>query len=235
MGLVQQQSLIEEIIATSPALRVLPAPAAAPAPAKPRGLNLGALTATPAAKKAGKNYPVATLDDDQRALVTQLLGEKATMKALEGSVDSLTAELLAITTPQYLAAVTGQGDALTSLVAPGTDGREAIIVHTSRYKTGAQMDAVVSIVGADRAAEFFTDATTIKIDFEKIPEANRQAVVDGLLAVAAEYGCAEAIDAKVSVQPKAHFHGLRHSKFTVAENLALQGAIPMVCQVKARS
>jgi hypothetical protein len=39
MGLVQQQSLIEEIIATSPALRVLPAPAAAPAPAKPRGLT----------------------------------------------------------------------------------------------------------------------------------------------------------------------------------------------------
>ncbi len=94
--------------------------------------------------------------------------------------------------------------------------------------------AIATAIGPDRIAEFFGEQTTLKISLDAVAEEKRQGLVNNIVGVFQQFDSMAAVEAKQIIAPKPGFHALRHLKLTVAENLALDEAIPVIAMLKTK-
>lgn len=271
MGLAQLQSLPDPA-PTPGGIHVLPpaqvaAPVAA-APAARGGLNLGALAAAKPAKAKADTHPIVEGTAELQALATKFAAEQPAFKALEGSVKSTRVAIVNLAFPLWLQAAGGKPD-LSSVHVFGTpveSGTRAKILFgvqnrypsTIDFATG--QEAILQAIARPgdspeqvlaRFEEHFEASLAISLNFSKVPEAQRQSLVDALLPIFQEHDLltipegtgggdedgdeAEASPAVVCRQvlaPKPGFHVRRHTAFSFAENVRLQAVLPAVGMVK---
>lgn len=210
-------------------------PTASPAPTvKPAGIKKVNLLGIAAGKKdtAQKDYPILPDDADNSIaeLVTDILDETERLKALEGSLEAKKGELASRAGTFYFEHLHGKHDIPSSIEAKSPGG-SVLVTMQNRYKAIEDDGPLVEAIG-DRAAEFFRQSFTLKIDGDKIPEAVADDLITGLQELFASHGAAEALTAKAIIKPTPTFHVLRHTALSVAENLAVQKVIPIIPMVK---
>lgn len=214
-------------------------PAAKPAPAakaKPSGiatLDILAGITKPAAKSAAKVYPtIPDPDKSLAAIADQLAGEIDEYKALEASVSTLKAEIIALGRQHFYTANHGKADPASSVEARGA---KHIILCTfqNRYMGSANAEAVTAIIGED-AERYFRQSFSLKIDGDLLPADDANEIISKLAAVLAEHGCSEALSAKAAITPTKEYHTARH-KYDPEVNLELDRLCPPVGVIRVKS
>ena len=210
-------------------------PAPAPAATGLKKINFGGIASTAAKKPAGKEYPLLPDDDEGRVqeLVTEILSEQEQIDALEGSLEIHKAELRAHATPFYFEHNQGLHEVPSSVEARNKDGKCVLIAFQNRYAECKDDSPITELLG-ERAARYFRQAFALKIEGDKIPEANVESLLAELQEVFARHEAGAALTCKAIIKPTADFHTARHSQLTVEENMDLEKIIPIVAQVKTK-
>ena len=251
----------------APTFTVVPSPAATPAaaPVKKRGgLNLGGIGAAAPATKGGKTYPVATLTDEQKAMVSDLLAQTAQYKALEGSIESLKKEVNALVMPQWFGVAQGQIDPPSSMIVPGltaadkraaaekagtpvlpgvtlTDDQGMLVIAGEtggRYigtAEAAAVERIAAMVGEDKFAAEFMEKIALKISLDKVADDTQQALVDDLLAVFTRHNAMHAVEAKTLTTFRPLARKSRFQTFDLPTNLAIHEVLPIIPTFKRRA
>ena len=217
----------------SPAAPVA-APSPPPAPAGLRKVSLAGFAVQSPAGKTAKSYPLLPDPDGQVAeMVTMILDQSAQLEALDGSVELLKSELIAIAKPFYFQHHAGQHAVASSIEARTVDGKVVRVGFSNSYRGTADEAALVSVAG-DHAARFFKQNFEIKIKGEAIPEAAVEPLLAELQEMFARHGASSALVAKATIKPVKEFHTARHTLFTPQQNAALDKIVPISASVKTK-
>jgi hypothetical protein len=184
-------------------------------------ISLGAIKSKPSASK-NKELPILPGDEVQAKMVDELLKQAEREKSAKAGKEVLQAQFKDLSRPFIFNLNHAKSAVQTTIVALGTDGSELQIALKDAYPVLDNLDEVKLIIGEKRALQFFDELFEIKISSKSIPKDMQQSVVDKIVAVAQEYGCADALQASSTFKPKSTFAAARHSEFTVEENLQLE-------------
>lgn len=217
-----------EVPAERPSLNVV----TGGAPAGVRRVNLGGLGL--ATSKTSGKYPL--LPDPTGVIahaVDQYCAEYATFEALEGSLKTIKGEFSGWARPFYYQTLTGRLDIPSSVLAL-SESNQILLTFQDRYPSFSpdweQLGEVLGNHLPDAIAETFD----VKIDGSKLPPATAQQFIEGLTALANQYGAASAITAKLKVKPLPGFHSSRHAWLSPEQNLAFDAICPAVMAVKTK-
>lgn len=212
-----------------------PTPTASPpAPTGLRKVSLAGFAVQSPAGKSAKSYPLLPDPDGQVAeLVSSILDQSAQLEALEGSVELLKSELIAIAKPFYFAHHAGQHVVASSVEARATDGKVVRVGFSNSYRGTADEAALVRIAG-DHTARFFRQNFEIKIKGDAIPEAAVEPLLAELQELFARHGATSALTAKATIKPTKEFHTARHTLFTTEQNAELDKIVPISASVKTK-
>jgi len=226
--------------AATPQFHVLPDPAKSGAGANPFGDDpLAALGAAPA-KKGGKTYPRATLDDLQRRQLDELMKQKADYKNLEGTIKALTSQLQPAIVGQFIDLAIGRADVPSSIVATGFERNALIPIcgdsggrYTELPKENASQ--LVEIIGTQGVLDNFADGTSLKIKLADVPESKRAAVITELVAVFQKHGVMDCVEKKAIIVPKPEFRAGRWTRFDAETNRRINTVIPLIASFRAHN
>jgi hypothetical protein len=207
----------------------------APAPAAGlKKVNLGGI-ATKSASKTKTAYPVLPDESgDVAKLVADIRHETAELEALEGSLGIKKAELRGQAQEYYFEHYSGKHDIASSIEALDTTGEAVLVSFTSRYKTLTDESALIETIGEDRTARFFRQSFELKVDGDKIPETEAEALIEALSELFARHNAGDALSAKSVIKPTAEFHTARHTVLSVDENRAVDLICPIIAAVKTK-
>jgi len=221
--------------AKTPSVAAAPIVAAPPAPAAGlRKVSLAGFAVQSPAGKSAKSYPLLPDPDGQVAdLVSSILDQGAQLEALEGSVELLKSELIAIAKPFYWSHFAGQHVIASSIEAHGEGGKVVRVGFSNSYRGTADEAALVRLAG-EHAARFFKQSFEIKIKGDAIPEAAVEPLLAELQELFARHGASGALVAKATLKPTKDFHTARHSLFTPETNQELDKVVPISASVKTK-
>lgn len=207
---------------------------AAPAPAGLRKVNLAGFAVQTPAGKTAKSYPLLPDPDGQVAeLVGSILDQSAQLEALEGSVELLKGELIALAKPFYFQHHAGQHVVASSIEARAGDGKVVRVGFSNSYRTVTDEAALLRLAG-EHAARFFKQSFELKIKGDAIPEAAVEPLLAELQEMFARHGASSALVAKATIKPTKEFHTARHTLFTPEQNAALDKIAPISASVKTK-
>lgn len=216
-------------IATAP----VQAPVTAPAPALRKVSLAGFAVQTPAGKTA-KSYPLLPDPDGQTAeMVSMILEQGAQLEALEGSVELLKSELIAMAKPFYFQHHAGQHAVASAIEARAVDGRAVRVGFSNSYRAVTDEAALLRLAGP-QAERFFKQSFELKIKGDAIPEAAVEPVLAELQALFARHGASAALVAKAVIKPTKEFHAARHTLFSPQQNAELDKIAPVSASVKTK-
>lgn len=193
-------------------------------------INLSAVGKKKADTKT--EYP-RIADPAAPAIAAAILDLTDQAEAVTASLDLHKAELVSHAKPEFFARYVGRVDVPSSMAAVATTGREVLVSMSNRYKAASDL-ALLSMIMGERASRFLRESFKLELDSAKIPMEKQQQVVDELVSVLTKHGCADALTAKQSTTPTEDFHIGRHTAFSVDENIAIDGVMPMVVAVKTK-
>ena len=225
--------------AKTPSVAAAPLVAAAPSPPPVpvtglRKVSLAGFAVQSPAGKTAKSYPLLPDPDGQAAeMVAMILDQSAQLEALDGSVELLKSELIAIAKPFYFQHHAGQHAVASSIEARTADGKVVRVGFSNSYRGTADEAALVSVAG-DHAARFFKQNFEIKIKGEAIPEAAVEPLLAELQEMFARHGASSALVAKATIKPTKEFHTARHTLFTPEQNAAFDKIVPISASVKTK-
>ena len=201
---------------------------------KPRGglkkVTFGAVKPKTETKTA---YPVLPDPDGQAAEIAgRILENTEQLDALEGALKTDKAELKALAMPFYFETNHGRHEVPSSVSVQSLSG-EVLVTFQNRYSLLPDEAGLLPILGDD-TEKYFRQSFTLSIKSDKLPEHNAQDFITDLQALAVKYGCTEAIEIKEGVKPTSEFHMARHLNLTPEQNLTLDAACPIICQVKTK-
>jgi len=179
-------------------------------------------------------YPVMPKTRDSDEVVDRILDRTEQLEALTGALETDKAELKSMATPCYFSVNHGRHEVPSSIACLGKSGREVVVTFQNRYPLLPDESGVLAILGEGRCGTHFRQSFELKIKGDKLPEDKTQQLMDELQALFARYGAGDALELKEGVKPVANFHELRHLQLSVAENLALDAACPIVAMVKTK-
>lgn len=206
-------------------------PAAAPALKK---VSLAGFAVQSPAGKSAKSYPLLPDPDGQVGeMVTMILDQSAQLEALEGSVDLLKGELIAVAKPFYFTHHTGQHAVASSIEARAADGRMVRVGFSNSYRGVTDENALMRLAGP-HVERFFKQSFEIKIKGDAIPEAAVESLLAELQSLFARHGATSALVAKAVVKPTKEFHAARHTLFTPQQNAELDKIAPISASVKTK-
>ena len=211
-------------------------PAKPPAAKPAAGIaTIGALAALtkPAAKSGAKNYPKIPDADGAVAQLADFLAEEtAQFKSLEASVTNLKAEVTALGRQAFYQSNHGKAEPMSSVEAVGTKST-ILVSFQNRYPGSADPEEVTAIIGAEKAARYFRQTFSLKIDGDQIPADKAEDVIAAIAAVLEQFDCAGALSAKAAICPNSEYHASRH-RFPIDTNLALDRLVPPVAVVRVK-
>lgn len=182
----------------------------------------------------GKVYPVLPDPDGQVSEIVELVLTQADeLDALTASLDLHKAELRALASPFFFSSHHGRSEIASSIECRATDGRQVTVQFQNRYKAAPDDAAIVALLGA-RAAQYFRQSFTLKIDGTKIPEAAVEPLLGELQELFARHGAGDALTATQGIAPTKDFHTARHTLLSVEENAALERVCPIITAVKTK-
>lgn len=210
----------------------------APAPAAPaaalRKVSLAGFAVQTPAAKTTKAYPLLPDPEGQVAEMTALiLDQTAQLEALEGSVELLKGELIALAKPFYFHHHAGQHAVASSIEARAADGRVVRVGFSNSYR-GVSDEAALLRLAGDHAARLFAQSFEIKIKGDLIPEPAVEPLLAELQALFARHGATAALAAKAVIKPTKEFHTARHTLFSVETNQELDKIVPVSASVKTK-
>ena len=220
--------------APAPAAAASPAASTAPAPAGLRKVSLAGFAVQTPASKSAKSYPQLPDPDGQVGeIVTAILEQSAQLEALDGSVELLKAELIALAKPFYFERFSGQHIIASSIEAHGGGGKVVRVGFSNSYRGTADEATLVRLAG-EHAARLFKQAFEIKIKGDAIPEAAVEPLLAELQELFARHGASSALTAKATIKPTKEFHTARHKLFTPQQNSELDKVVPISASVKTK-
>lgn len=183
------------------------------------------------AERTKTEYP-AIAEPRAVELATLILQLSDEADAINANLEINKADLRSLAVVEYFQRHAGRAEVPSSM-AVRADGREVLVSMTSRYKQPSDLPTLTAILG-DSADRYLRTSFELKIDSAKIPADKQQAVVDRLVAVLTEFGCADALSAKEGIAPTDEFHVARHTLFTPEANMAIENVMPMMVAVKTK-
>jgi hypothetical protein len=205
---------------------------AAPARKGLKRVSLGGIAKKETDSTATK-YP--TFPDDKGEageLAARIASRSEMFDALKSALETDKAELARVhIRPWYLAHYHRKTDVPSSVLVnwktdaeegkPAAAGAVRVTVK-EQYYAFANEDAFVPVLGEDLVAKYFRQAFELKVDGDKLPSDKAGELVEKLQALMAEYGCADALEAKECVVPVENFKALRFAELDLAQSLALE-------------
>jgi len=221
--------------AKTPSVAAAPIAVAPPAPAAGlRKVSLAGFAVQNPVGKSAKSYPLLPDPDGQVAeLVSSILEQSAQVEALDGSLELLKAELIAIGKQFYFQHFSGQHVIASSVEARTADGKAVRVGFSNSYRGTTNEAALLSVVG-EHAARFLQQSFEIKIKGDAIPDAAVEPLLAELQELFARHGATSALVAKAVFKPNKEFHAARHTLFTPAQNAAIDKVLPIGASVKTK-
>ena len=194
-------------------------------------INLGGIAKKPAASATKqKTYPSVPTSPDIVKLVDFLVEHMPFVDAVKTGKE----DLAGVITPFYFEHATGRAEVESSVLARGT--KDELMVVFPKQLVGAFSESDIRpVLGEAKTAEFFRPKWEIKVDGDKIPAPVAQDLVNGLVALFAQHGCADALSQSEKFVPLEVFHLQRHTLLTPAQNLALNRIARIKTSIKTRS
>lgn len=225
--------------APTPVFTVVKAEPTEPAAPKKKGLNLAGIATAPKAA-TGKTYPLIVPDLDPetlaefRAQISTLLTEKEEFKALKGTIESRTGDVLTVVRPEIHRIASGSAENSHAVLVNGEGDDVALVNMIKKYKAVTDAAGIVAAIGQAKFDLYIDERTELKIDFQKVPEAVQQDFLNAIVEAAQRLECTGAIEAKQVFAPKPHFHALRRTQLSIEENIALDAVMPLEVHVKRK-
>lgn len=206
----------------------------APPPASLRKVSLAGFAVQTPASKTSKSYPLLPDPDGQVAeMVALILDQSAQLEALEGSVELLKSEMIALAKPFYFKHHAGQTVVASSIEARAADGRLLRVGFSNSYRAVVDEATLLRLAGS-HAERFFKQSFEIKIKGDAIPEAAVEPLLRELQALFARHGASAALVAKAAVKPTKEFHTARHTLFSAEINQDFDKVVPVSASVKTK-
>ena len=227
--------------ATKPAAKIAKKKAAVPA-LSANDLLAGAFgAAAPAAKTKSKTYPIAVVAPDAVdnfiKATAEVKAATATVKTARALIEQGDTEEVAM---QWLKANAGQNEP-KNLQANGTGDNAVLLQFKDAYPQVPRTE-IVAAIGEDKTAASFTETFHITLKGDKVPEAKRTELVQGIIALMQKLSLntdQTSEDAvliyKNLVKPNEGFHAKRHTALTFEENVALQAVIAPTFSISVRN
>jgi len=196
-------------------------------------INLGGIAAK--TDKTKTSYPA--LPDptgDVAKLTSDIINESREMEALEGSLKIKKMELKTLAQGFFFNHLHGKHDIPSSVEAVGNPDEKVLVTFQNRYAAIQDESTIIDVLGAERTAQFFRQSFELKIDGDKIPAANAEALIGAIQALFEEHNATEALTCKEVIKPTPDFHTARHTALSVDENLAVEMVCPIVAMVKTK-
>jgi hypothetical protein len=213
--------------------------AAPPNAGRPQGLKKVSFGTIAKKKEDTKTaYPVMPDTRDSAELAARILQRTEEFEALKGALETDKAELKLLATPHYFTVNHGRHEVPSSIAvnAKDEDGKiigEVLVTFQNRYSILPDEAGVQPILG-ERTGEFFRQCFDLKIAGDKLPEDKVQELMDELQTLFSKYNASDAIEVKEGVKPVKEFHAARHLELSVADNLALDQACPIIAMIKTK-
>lgn len=203
--------------------------------AKPtiKKLNLGGIAVK--TEKKGTEYPqLPDPTGDVAKLTSDIINESREMEALEASINIKQMEIKTLAQGFFFNHNHGKHDIPSSVVCTGANNEKLRVEFQKRCRLLNDESTIIEVLGEERTAQFFRQSVELKIDGDKIPVAEAEALIDAIQTLFAQYNASDALTAKAVIKPTPDFHTARHTALSVDENLAVDMACPIVVQVKTK-
>jgi hypothetical protein len=187
-------------------------------------LNLGVAT-TPKSTKA--NHASASLDATAAALLTQWVGINPQYKTLKNQVETLAKQLAPMIRATYFSRFAGVTPESSTMLVDCDGVAVKLIVKNAYSKLLLSEAGIVGAIGQELCNANFRQATVLKVDFDKVPDASQEEFAQAVLKLAAQMGATDAVSVSQCIQPKAGFHESRTTLLTPEQNEALDRVLPV--------
>lgn len=237
----------EQAPAVAPPQAVVPTPVPAPVPVPAgitvesntvnafdplAGFSFGGPVAQAKRKGSKTEYPIVPdPTGDLARIAGQYKLDKEMAESLKGTLESGRDTLIAGTRQFYFDRFHGIAEPESSVaVNAGSEG-EILVTFPESFTIAPSPKEVVAVIGAEAARQLFRPAFELKVKSDELPEGPQtQALLNELMAVFAKHGASSAVSFKQSIKPRKGFNLVRHTRFDVATNLALD----KVCSIVPR-
>lgn len=189
-------------------------------------LSLGAVSAT--ASSTRPVHPTVEITDaETNALFEQWLSVNPQFKTLKNQNETLAKQLAPRIKALFFNRFAGL-TAASSTILVQIAGRTVKLITKNAYTTTVTDEAaLIEAIGADKTAEWFKQATVLKLELDKVPDDKQEAFATGVIELAQKMGVTDAVSVKQCIQPKAGFHDARTTILTAEENIALDNVLPI--------
>ena len=195
------------------------------------GFSFGGPVAQSKRKSSKTEYPVVPdPTGDLARIAGQYKLDKEMAESLKGTLESGRDSLIAGTRQFYFSRFHGIAEPESSVAIATSEG-EVLVTFPESFTIAPSPKDVVAVIGADAARQLFRPAFELKVKSDELPEGPQtQALLNELMAVFAKHGASSAVSFKQSIKPRKGFNIVRHTRFDVATNLALD----KVCSIVPR-
>jgi len=195
------------------------------------GFSFGGPVAQAKRKGSKTEYPVVP---DPTGELSRIAGQykldKEQAESLKGTLESGRDALIAGTRKFYFDRFHGIAEPESSVAISTSEG-EVLVTFPESFTIAPSPKDVVAVIGADAARQLFRPAFELKVKSDELPEGPQtQALLNELMAVFAKHGASSAVSFKQSIKPRKGFNLVRHTRFDVATNLAMD----KVCSIVPR-
>lgn len=107
-------------------------------------------------------------------------------------------------------------------------GREIKLIVKNAYSSAVTDDSQLrAALGDELVNRWFRTRTTLKLDFDKVPEDKAEAFAEAVIKAARDLDVLPAVQPKECIQPKPGFHEARTTLLNAEQNLAVDAVLPI--------
>jgi hypothetical protein len=183
--------------------------------------------------KASKYPTYPDADGHAGEIAARIAERQETFEALKSALETDKAELgRTIIRPWYLRHFHRKSDVASSVLVPYTilanaetgtpevKGAVRVTVKDKFYAFPSE-DPIQAVLG-DETSKYFRQSFELKIDGDKLPSDKAPDLIEKVQELFAQFGCADALEAKECILPVENFKALRFSEMSLEQSLALE-------------
>jgi hypothetical protein len=187
-------------------------------------INLGAIKKKSSAP-GKKDLPVLNAADPG-GKIAEMADELAQLfdqeKQVTAGKASLQAHFKSLVRP-FLFDLNAGRDSVQATTSIQGKNSEILAALKDQYINTETLDEIVLILGEERAQRLFSQVFELKLNSQLIPADCQQIIVDKIVGILGEFGCTDALSAKLVYKPTKAFATERFKTITAEENIALEG------------
>lgn len=186
---------------------------------------LSGIAATPSATRA--KHPTVEADAETAQLLEQFALINPQFKTFKNQSETLSKQIGAAAKRIFFSRFNGITPESSTMLVTAGGTTIKLIVKCSYSKQCEDERGIVQAIGQEKTSRYFRQATVLKLDLDKAPDAKAEEFANRVIALAQELGVTDAISASQCIQPVAGFHEQRTTLLSPEENLALDSVLPI--------